>query len=333
MDREARSVEEGRERLVMLRLPRRRAPARRLALAVAIAGVVSALHAWAAPAQTPGDATVRGTLTAIQVDNLDDRTSAGSVVIDKQRVAIPSAVPVDLPGGTLTLQELFVFAPSRCREKRESGLVPGDTCRRPPRDESGQTPEWTLEADRTPRSYLDPEPTNEAPPTIARVTAVRGADGALVATTIALTRTDTSVWGAVTFVNEEEGYLRINGALGADEGGALLRINDPEGRQSVQHGTGCGAQGNCSPDVRFKINTATMTVRFEAGYPACVPGGIGAVCLAGSRPVRGPIDGNTMLPIVIGDHVTAQGGFEVNDGVRVFWAHALLVHTSPGQDR
>jgi hypothetical protein len=36
-----------------------------------------------------------------------------------------------------------------------------------------------------------------------------------------------------------------------------------------------------------------------------------------------------MVPIMVGDHVTAQGGFEVHNGVRVFWAHTLEVHTSP----
>jgi hypothetical protein len=36
-----------------------------------------------------------------------------------------------------------------------------------------------------------------------------------------------------------------------------------------------------------------------------------------------------MLPIRLGDHITAQGGFEVHGAMRVFWAHPLLVQTSP----
>ena len=325
-------AEEERQRLDLDRRTRRRASARRRAATVVLAGLVSALPGWAAQAPRPPETSVAGTLTAIRVDHPNEPSSGGSVVVGKQRVLVPSTVPVETPGGMLTFPELFTLAPARCLELRESGLVPGDVCRRPPRDDSGRTPSWTVAADRTPRSYLDPEPTDEAPPTTARVTATRGEDGTLVATAISLTRTDTSVWGAVTFVNEEEGYLRVNGALGADEGGALLRINDPEGRQSVQHGAGCGAQGNCSPDVRFKANTATASVRFEGGQPACVPGGLGTVCLASSRPVRGLLDGNAMLPVLVGDHVTAQGGFEVHDGVRVFWAHSLTVHTSPAQE-
>lgn len=333
MDYQSGAETQGRKRLDLESRIQRRARERRWTTTFLLVGWVSALPGLAGQALQPGEVVINGAMTAIRVDGVDDRNSGGSVVIGKQRVVVPSTVPVQMPGGSLTFTELFTLAPARCLELHESGLVPGDVCRRPPRDDSGRTPAWTLGADRTPRSYLDAEPTDEAPPTVASVTATRGADGVLTATAVALSRTDTSVAGAVTFVNEDEGYLRVNGALGADEGGALLRINDPEGRQSVQHGTGCGAHGNCSPDVRFKTNMATVSVRFEAGYAACIPGGLGTVCAAASRPVQGFLDGNAMLPIVVGDHVTAQGGFEVHDGVRVFWAHALIVHSSPLQDQ
>ena len=71
------------------------------------------------------------------------------------------------------------------------------------------------------------------------------------------------------------------------------------------------------------------SVRFQAGYPACVPGGLGDVCAAASRPVRGIVDAALLLPIRLGDHVTAQGAFEVVDGVRIFSAHSLVDQTSP----
>ena len=293
---------------------------------------VAALAAPRASAQ-PGIVRLDGILTGLQVDQADERTSAGYLVVDGKRVAVPSTVFVELPGDALTMQELFVRAPTRCREQHESGLVPADKCRRPALDPSGRTRVWSVDGDRTPRTYLDPIPTDEAPPTVAHIEAHRLAAGELVATRVVLTRTDASVWGAVTFVNEEEGYLRINGAFGADEGGALLRINDPEARQSVQSGTGCGGEGNCSPDVRFRASSRDRSVRFDAGYTACIPGGLGAACASTSRPVRALLDGNAMLPIVKGDHLTAQGGFEVYDGVRVFWAHALVVHTSPDAER
>jgi hypothetical protein len=60
-----------------------------------------------------------------------------------------------------------------------------------------------------------------------------------------------------------------------------------------------------------------------------VPGGLGDVCAASSRPVRGIADAARLVPIRIGDHVTALGGFEVVDGTRIFSAHTLVDHTSP----
>jgi hypothetical protein len=301
---------------------------------VAAAGLAApAAGAQQGPPAGPGVAAkVSGTLTAIHADSLDDRLSPGRIVVGTQLVTVPSMVAVDLPGDVMTLQELFSRAPARCRAEHESGLVASDRCRLAPRQQTADAHVWTAAGDQTPRTHFDPVPTDEPPPTFAKVVAVRGDDGGLVATSITFTRTDASVWGAVTFVNEEEGYLRINGAFGLDEGGALLRINDPEGRQSVQRGTGCGAEGNCSPDVRFKANTSQTSVRFEAGYPACVPGGLGDACPRAIRPVKAMLDGNSMVPIVPGDHVTARGGFEVHDGVRVFWAHTLVVHTSPVAD-
>ena len=147
------------------------------------------------------------------------------------------------------------------------------------------------------------------------------------------TRSDTSVSGAVTFVNPDEGYVRINGALGMDVGGAVVRINDPEARQSVQIGRGCGDEGNCSPDSRFRINGSTPSVRFAEGYAACVPSRMNGACFPDLRPVRTALDANAALPLLRGDHVTARGGFEVHRGARVFWAHTLLVQTSPGTGR
>ena len=327
-DHEGRATQR-RQRLDVNRLPRRRAWLRRRAAAIGIVALAAGLRVSAASAQTPSDVTVSGTLTAISVDNLDDRISAGRVVVGKERVVVPSTVIVQMPGNQLTLQELFTLAPARCRETRESGLVPADACRRPARDDSGRTPSWTVEADRTPRSYLDPTPTGEPPPTVATVVGTRTADG-VIARSITLTRSDESVWGAVTFVNRDEGYLRINGSLGVDTGGALLRLNDPDGRQSAQSGAGCGEGANCSPDVRFKMNTVNASVRFAAGGPACIPGGLGDACSPAARSAATPHDLTVMLPIVVGDHITALGGFEVREGIRVFWAHTLLVHTPPG---
>jgi hypothetical protein len=272
---------------------------------------------------------VQGDLTGAAVDNRDDRWSAGTITVGTRRIIVPPRLLIELPGATLTLQELFVLAPERCRKDGATGLLASDACR-VRRDGPQPKRPWSARDDTTPRSTLEPEPTGAPPATIAKVTAVRGEGlDSSIATKIVLTRDDRSVFGAVTFVNEEQGYLRIGGAFGVDQDGALVRINDPDTRQSAQRGIGCGSEGNCSPDARFRADVAHYSVRFEAGYPACVPGALGDVCAAASRPVRGIVDAALLLPIRLGDHVTAQGAFEVVDGVRIFSAHTLVVHTSP----
>jgi hypothetical protein len=275
-----------------------------------------------------GELRVRGELTGAAVDNRDDRWSAGTITVGTQPIVVPSHLLIELPGTTLTLQEIFALAPARCRTQGATGLLATDGCRLPPGEARAKRP-WSPRDDRTPRSTLDAAPSAELPATLAQVTTTAGSDGEAIATAIALTRGDRAVAGAVTFVNEAQGYLRIGGAFGVDRDGALVRINDPDTRQSAQSGVGCGGEGNCSPDARFRADAAHYSVRFAAGYPACVPGALGDVCAAASRPVRGVVDAALLLPIRLGDHVTAQGAFEVVDGVRIFSAHSLVDETSP----
>ena len=94
-------------------------------------------------------------------------------------------------------------------------------------------------------------------------------------------------------------------------------------------GIGCGGEGNCSPDARFRADSQHYSVRFNSGHPACIPGGLGDACAASSRPVHGIVDAARLVPIRAGDHITALGAFEVIDGTRIFSAHTLVVHTSP----
>jgi hypothetical protein len=271
---------------------------------------------------------VQGELTGVSLDNRDDRGSAGTITVGARRIIVPSHLLIEFPGTELTLPDLFALAPERCRNDGATGLLAKDACR-VPRDGPETKRSWSFRDDPAPRSTLEPEPTGAPPATIARVTAVAGEGSDATATKIVLTRNDRSVFGAVTFVNEEQGYVRIGGAFGVDQAGALVRINDPDTRQSVQSGIGCGGEGNCSPDARFRANVAHYSVRFEAGYLACVPGGLGDVCAAASRPVRGIVDAALLLPIRLGDHVTAEGAFEVVGGVRIFSAHTLVDRTSP----
>ena len=274
-----------------------------------------------------GELHVRGELTGAALENRDDRWSAGTITVGTRRIVVPPHLLIELPGTALTLQELFALAPERCRTAGATGLLASDPCRLPPGEAQTKRP-WSPRDDRTPRTTLDDAPTGAPPATIAHVTAVGREGSDDFATKIVLTR-EATVFGAVTFVNEEQGYLRIAGAFGVDRDGALVRINDPDTRQSAQSGVGCGSEGNCSPDARFRADAVHYSVRFEAGYPACLPGALGDVCAAASRPVQGIVDGALLLPIRLGDHVTAQGAFEVVDGVRIFSAYSLVDHTSP----
>jgi hypothetical protein len=304
------------------------ARARSLLTLAAGAVVLLAAPALLGARAAAGELRVQGELTGAAVDNRDDRWSPGTITVGTHRIVVPPRLLIELPGAALTLQELFVLAPERCRKEGASGLLASDACR-VDRDGSQAKRPWSPRDDTTPRSTLEPEPTGAPPATMAHVTAVAGDGSASIATKIVLTRDDRSVFGAVTFVSEEQGYLRIGGAFGVDLGGALVRINDPDARQSAQRGVGCGSEGNCSPDARFRADVVHHSVRFEEGYPACVPGALGDVCSAASRPVRGIVDAALLLPIRPGDHVTAQGAFEIVDGARIFSAHTLVDHTSP----
>jgi len=288
-----------------------------------------------------GDADQRrvdGELKGIAIDDRGDPASGGMLVVGDSRIVVPPRLLIELPGATLTLSELFARAPLRCRAERLSGLLATDRCRRPPKDPKARA--WSPADDTTPRTTLDPEPTDDPPTTRARVTLAPPVDPsedpkgvAPVAARIVLVPDERSLNGAVTFVNEAQGYLRVGGAFGIDAGGAVVRINDPDARQSAQSGLGCGGEGNCSPDMRFRADTGHYSVRFERGYPACIPGGLGDACSASSRPVRGVADAARLVPIRAGDHITALGAFDVIDGVRIFSAHTLVDHTSPEAPR
>jgi len=287
-----------------------------------------------ARAGAAGQLRIEGEIKDVTVDDRGDRSAGGTMLVGDRRIVVPPGLLVEFPGAALTLGELFARAPKRCRDAGAAGLATTDACRRPPRDPAARA--WSPADDKTPRTTLDPEPTDDPPATKARIVAAlpesseaAQKSGDPIATRIVLVRDERSVSGAVTFVNEAQGYLRVGGAFGVDAGGAVLRINDPDARQSAQSGIGCGGEGNCSPDARFGADTVRYSVRFDGGYPACIPGGLGDACSASSRPVRGIADAARLVPIRAGDHITALGAFEVVDGVRIFSAHTLVDHTSP----
>src|SRR5207249_5235481 len=181
--------------------------------------------------------------TGAAVDNRDDRWSAGTITVGTHRIVVPPRLLIELPGAALTLQELFVLAPERCRKDGATGLLASDACR-VGRDGSQTKPPWSPRDDTTPRSTLEPEPNGAPPATIAHVTAVGGEGSDSIATKIVLTRDrPLGVW---------RGHVRERRTgLPADQRRIWRRPGRragphqrPDARQSAQSGVACGSEGN-----------------------------------------------------------------------------------------
>ncbi len=273
---------------------------------------------------------VTGQLNRLDIETAGHGQAPGGIIeINNVRISIPPGLNIDLPATTLTLPVLFAMAQPACRLVNESGLARADRCRADP---AGTGPVAEI-VDTTPRSGLAPKPDFLAPVAVATVSASRGEDGRLTATAVALSKNVEHVWGAVSYIDTEHGYFRVNGPFRQDEGGMLVRLNDPLGYQAVQSGVACGADGNCSPDARFRIDTAHVSVRFRRGNPACVPSNtVPSICPDANRSV--PADDTVSpVPLKIGDHVKALGAFEVAGGVRFFSAQTLAVDDNPAMAR
>jgi hypothetical protein len=247
------------------------------------------------------------------------------VEVDGARVIVPSELPVELTATRMTLKALVEAAPATCRASGESGLALADKCRAE-RGALGLDVARQM-VDTTPRSGLDPLPEPASASAVAVVTATRDAHGRLVASSLALKKDKDMVWGAVTFVNTAEGYFRMNGSWGVDQDGVIVRLNDPGSRQSVQRGLACGSDSNCSPDGRFPIDPSAPSARFLDGNPACVPSDAAPQACPDSN--RTAVPGVAApVPIRVGDHLKANGSFEIAGGVRFFSAQSLVVQMS-----
>ncbi len=313
-------------------------------LVAVLAGVaIPVAHAQdAAPPQE-----VSGAIDRLALDRPGDPASDASIVIGGTRVVIPSAAAVRLPAVTMSVSELFEQAPPACRKRGESGLAAADACRKDPQTVDAAQGFSVASGDVTQTSSAvssaaaEPEapaaqaaPANEigAPVAKATVSATRREeDGALVAVAITITKNVEQLWGGVTFVNEDEGYVRLNGPLRTDEGGTVLRINDPLKQMGDQRGLACGTEGNCSPDARFRLDTANLSVRFDRGNPVCI-GGDAQGCPGSNRSLP-PDDTATRMPVRVGDNLKAEGAYEVASGVRFFSAQAVVVQTTLPGDR
>ena len=278
---------------------------------------------------------IGGEVERIIVDNPTDRWSRGTMVVAGQNVIIPANMVIDLPANRQTIQELFANAPSACPDTNgdtvpdQTGLAKADSC-----NGSFTGAAVTILANKT-------------------------NNGDVIAGEVFLEKATELVSGIVSFINYDEGYFRVDGIVGDDTTGAMVRINDPEGRFTHQAGAGCAGSGpNCSADVRYGVDPDNYTVTASTGYPMCIPStfartydfdvnrdgaidpgpaetgliaqddGTGtqdSLCPPGNRGVDPVGDSRLFAPIQLGDHVNAEGNFETIGGTTFLSAHTVGV--------
>ena len=300
------------------------------------------LMAFAAQSNAAVNAPTIGEVERIIVDNPTDTWSGGTIVVSGRNIIIPRNMVIDLPANRLTLQQLFTNAPSACQAidveppggdgiPDQTGLAKGDSC-----NGSGTGAAVDILANKTNA-------------------------GNIIAGYVFLEKAGELVSGVVTFVNYDEGYFRVNGITGNDTTGAMVRVNDPEGRHTEQAGASCAGSGtNCSADTRYGVDPDNYTFTGSTGYPMCIPstvargpfnfdtnrdGVIGAgetgltaqaaadgtgdiLCPPSNRPGIGGIvaDSRLFAPIQVGDSVNAEGNFETIGGVTFLSAHTVGVN-------
>ncbi|GBF27475.1 hypothetical protein MnTg02_02528 [bacterium MnTg02] len=222
----------------------------RLCPPAAICGAVMSVFLLMAPGtalaqETPTQAPIVGNIESFTLDAGTDVYRGGIMVVGGQEIVIPSNIVLEMPANFLTPVEFFNQAPGTCAGV-QSGLAAADTCDR-------------------------------AVTGVATILANRAPDGRIIAGEVFLERGQESLSGIVTFIDYQRGYFRVAGDLGADTGGTVVRINDPDARHSIQVGpaafgcAGFGTVDNCSADVRFTLDSDNYTITFSTGYPACIP--------------------------------------------------------------
>ena len=306
--------------------------------AVLLGMLIMATHSTVSLAAV--NSTIGGEVERIIVDDPTDTWSGGTIVVGGVNVIIPRNMVIDLPANRLTLQQFFVNAPSACTDGPDADTVP---------DETG-----LAKADSCNGSF-----------TGAAITmlANRTNNGDIIAGEIMLEKATELVSGTVSFVNYDEGYFRVDGVTTAPDNattGAMVRVNDPEGRHTHQTGAGCAGSGpNCSADTRYGVDPDNYTFTASTGYPMCIPSTVSRgpfdfdvtrdgdtldtdesnltavaaldgtgdlLCPQTNRPGAGIVaDSRLFAPVKIGDHVNAEGNFETIGGVTFLSAHTVGV--------
>lgn len=294
--------------------------------------ILVAAALFATPLQAaPVNAPVAGEIQFITLDNPADHWSGGTIVVGGQVVILPRNLLLDLPANRVTLQELFAQAPAACVAVGESGLAKGDSC-----NVTGMGG-------------------------IASIAANRTNAGNVIAGDVLIEKGAEAVTGTVSYIDYNDGYFRLNGIPGDPATGVMVRLNDPDGRHTVQQGLGCAAGSpNCSPDPRFTLDGDNYTNVYSNGYPLCLPStvtrnfadvlGLGttvaqasadgsgdALCPMSNRTVQPVADSRRFAPLLLGDSITVEGNFERVNGVQFLSAHSSMIaaamqtSNAPGQ--
>ena len=204
--------------------------------------IASGLSLAPMAAQAATSVSISGEISRITLTTPGDYWSAGTLVISGQYVTIPRNLLIDLPANRLTLWQLFDQASAACKALGETGLTSTDRC-----NTTGTGGYANIAANRT-------------------------NGGNIIAGDMLIDKGQEVVTGAVTYINHDEGYLRINGILGDPNVGMMARMNDPTSRHTVQQGLGCVAGSpNCSADPRFTNDPDNYTNTAVNGFPMCIP--------------------------------------------------------------
>jgi hypothetical protein len=287
------------------------------------------LFGWAGAAYAATGTPIIGEVERITINTRNDHWSGGIIQVGGQNVIIPRNVLIDLPANRLTLKEIYDQAPAACLALGETGLAKGDAC-----NSTGAGGYATIHANTT-------------------------AAGNVIAGDVFIAKGIETVTGQVTYIDYDNGYYRLGGLPGSATTGVMVRLNDPDGRHTVQQGPGCAGGPNCSPDPRFTLDADNYTNVFSSGYPVCIPStlprtlttglpaasGVAAIpagttsqaagdgtgdllCPDTNRPASGvAADSRRFAPVKIGDSVTAEGNFETIAGVRFLSSHSTMVMT------
>ncbi len=302
-------------------LPKSAAIAKKAAAFLALAGSLVLGSANAAPVKAP----IIGEIQSITIDTPTDHWSGGKLIVGGKVVILPRNLLLDLPANRLSLKQLFEQAPAACVAAGETGLGKSDTC-----NHTGFGG-------------------------IARISANKTNGGNLIAGDVLIAKGEETITGRVSFIDYNDGFIRVNGIPNDPNTGVMARMNDPTARHTVQQGLGCIADSpNCSPDPRFALDADNYVNTSSTGFPMCLPstkprtwngltavdaaspavaagttqadatGNGDALCPQTNRPVGDLVaDSRRFAPIKVGDDIEMEGNFEEVGGVKY-----LSFHTS-----